>query len=86
MEISIDRDFIVDILNRIIKFSSSEFIRKIFNLSTKISFKDNSIVIRVLLFKYIIRISKIPEMLCGIYEFEHNLPLNFIDQKKYQNI
>jgi hypothetical protein len=72
----------MDILNGIIKFSSSEFLRKIFNLSTKINFVDNMIIIRVLLFKYTIKIVEIPETVSGIYTFEHNLPINFINQEK----
>ncbi|WGS65743.1 hypothetical protein [Marinitoga aeolica] len=82
MEIIIDKDFIMDILNGIIKFSSSEFLRKIFNLSTKINFVDNMIIIRVLLFKYTIKIAGTPETVSGIYTFEHNLPINFINQEK----
>ncbi|OQY08775.1 MAG: hypothetical protein B6I29_04820 [Marinitoga sp. 4572_148] len=82
MEIIISKDFIMNVINQIVKINSSEFLRKIFNLSTKISFENDAIMIRVLLFKYYIRIFKIPEQLSGVLEFEHNLPLSIINKEK----
>ncbi|SHF14586.1 hypothetical protein SAMN02745164_01878 [Marinitoga hydrogenitolerans DSM 16785] len=82
LEIKIEKDFIMDILNGIVKYSTSDIIRKIFNLSTKIKFRNNIIEIRVLLFKYYIKILKKPEFISGIFEFEHNLPISTINQNK----
>ncbi|KLO22577.1 hypothetical protein X275_05855 [Marinitoga sp. 1197] len=87
LEIKIDKKMIMDLLNKFIKYTSSDFIRKIFNASTKISFKENSIEIKVFLLKYYIKIHKIPFTLSGVYEFEHNLPIYLINKNKLpQNI
>ncbi|KLO21719.1 hypothetical protein [Marinitoga sp. 1155] len=87
LEIKIDKKMIMDLLNKFIKYTSSDFIRKIFNASTKISFKENSIEIKVFFLKYYIKIHKIPFTLSGVYEFEHNLPIYLINKNKLpQNI
>ncbi|GAB6190089.1 hypothetical protein JCM30566_18320 [Marinitoga arctica] len=86
MEITIPKDLLMDVLNNIVKSFSSEFLKKIFNLSTKVTFENNSIIIRILLFRYYIKIARVPEQLSGIFEFEHNLPITYIKKDKLPDI
>ncbi|KAF2955675.1 hypothetical protein [Marinitoga sp. 38H-ov] len=82
MEIIVDKYMIMDILNGIIKYTTYDIIRKIFNMITNVRFMKNKIEIKVLFIKYFISIDNIPEKLNGILEFKHNLPIDKINKGK----
>ncbi len=80
--ISLDADTLKKTVLKIIKESSSEIFKQIFNASTKIIFDNNEICFKILLFKYYIKLEKFPKFFCGEYHFSHNLPINMINYEK----
>ena len=85
--IQIDSETVRAFLEKIVEGNAGSFIKKIFDSSSKLRFYDNKIELSVLFFKFYAKLVQFPSTLCGVYEFEHNIPAEKLNISKLpQNI
>lgn len=77
--LEVDSETIKNFISKIIQNKSSDIFKQLFNKTTKINFDQNTASFKVVIFKYFLKIIKIPENINGTFLFEHNLPLTFFN-------
>jgi hypothetical protein len=77
----IDSNTSKKILSGVLKDNSSKIIKMLFDKSTKFKFMNNTIEVKVIMFKFFLTLEKFPYSLNGVYEFSHNIPIDKINLK-----
>jgi hypothetical protein len=79
----LDEDMAKDLLIKVLATSKIPFLKNLFKHISSFKFKDNKIILDILLFSFNVKIKSYPETISGVYVFEHNIPVKMLKDQEF---
>ena len=79
----LDEDMAKDLLIKVLETSKLPFLKNLFKHISSFKFKDNKIILDILLFSFNVKIKSYPETISGVYVFEHNIPVKMLKDQEF---